>query len=417
MTVASSTSRVSFAGAGTTTAFATSPVIFFDTTDLQVYLIDSAGVATLKTISTDYSVTGGLGALGTVTTVFTAAVGESVLIVRELPLTQGSDFVNNDVSDAEVAEDALDKLTMISQQLNETLGRSIKVPVSSSLTGLEMPDLSGYAGYAIIVNATEDGFDFANSLSTTGVTVSAFMETVLDDTSAATARATLGAVIGTDVQAWGAVLDDLRGVTQAADKFIYFDTATTAATADVTSFARTLLDDADAATARTTLLAKTTLGTVQVTTGAASFEFTSIPAGVRRVSVTLQGVSVAGATAGYGFVQIGPSAAVETTGYTSAVSFISNAAVNGLATFTNGMIGSWSAAASDTCFSKIDMVLTDAATNTWHYTMLAYVNSATSYTLISSGYKALAGELSRLKLLLTGATTFDAGSINIEYNY
>lgn len=48
-------------------------------------------------------------------------------------------------------------------------------------------------------------------------------------------------------------LTALSGVTGAADKLFYFTAASTGAVADLTSFARTLLDDANAAAARATL--------------------------------------------------------------------------------------------------------------------------------------------------------------------
>ena len=72
-------------------------------------------------------------------------------------------------------------------------------------------------------------------------------------TSASDARTNLGVAIGSDIQAHGDVLDDLSGLSQAANKGIFFDTGNSAATFDLSAAGRALLDDADAAAQRATL--------------------------------------------------------------------------------------------------------------------------------------------------------------------
>ena len=81
-------------------------------------------------------------------------------------------------------------------------------------------------------------------------------------TTAGAARTNLGLAIGSDVQAYDAGLVSIAGLTTAADRMIYTTGSDAYAVATLTSFARTLLDDADASTARATL----GLGTTSVQT-------------------------------------------------------------------------------------------------------------------------------------------------------
>jgi hypothetical protein len=201
VTVASTQNRKTFAGDDATTSFATTPIVFFATSDLRVYVTtDATGASTLLTEGVGYTVSGGDEASGAVGTVDTSGgsaphgallSGTTLVILRELPLTQGADFVNNDASDAEVAEAALDKLVMNAQRLDERITRSFVLPdgdVSGASTELPTPTASTIIGWNSGATALQNyvAGDIAPDIS-----VSTFMETVLDDVDAATARATL----------------------------------------------------------------------------------------------------------------------------------------------------------------------------------------------------------------------------------
>ena len=140
MTVSSTTTKNSASGNGSTSAFPYNFKIFSDDDIAVIIRTDSTGAEVTKTKTTHYTVSGvGDSSGGNVT--FTSgnipASGETVVLLRSTARTQLTDYVANDPFPAESHENALDKLTFIAQEIEEELGRSIKVSKTNTISSSE----------------------------------------------------------------------------------------------------------------------------------------------------------------------------------------------------------------------------------------------------------------------------------------
>ena len=128
MTVSAQTPRSGpYSGNGSTTAFDYGFLVEANT-EIVVTVADAAGAETTKTLTTDYTVSGVGTSAGGVVTFVTAPLGtEKVVVTRTIAMTQAVDLQNRKSVVPTVLETAYDKLTRITQDHKEQLGRSLKV--------------------------------------------------------------------------------------------------------------------------------------------------------------------------------------------------------------------------------------------------------------------------------------------------
>ena len=195
MTVSTTTSKISYIGTGLAAALSV-PFPFFDSSDLIVIQRTLAtGAESILALGPDYTVAGGDGGSGTVTVVDVAKfqTTHQWTIQRIIPRTQLTDLVNNQSLQAETLEQDFDRAVIRDQEVEEKITRSLRVPISDPQTEaqLQLPASVNRANKVLAFDAS--GNPIATLVSSTTIVVTAFMETVLDDVDAPSARATLDA--------------------------------------------------------------------------------------------------------------------------------------------------------------------------------------------------------------------------------
>lgn len=174
MTLSTTSSRNDYTGNDTTATYSYSYRILLSS-DLEVTVKKtSTGVETTLALTTDYTVTGVGAASGTIVLVDNNQAwlssgngyldtGYTITIKRVTALTQSTDIRNQGDFYPEVHEDAFDKLTMIDQQQQDAIGRSIKMPVTVNPATFDAILPSPEADKFIKIDAAGTGFEYGSS--------------------------------------------------------------------------------------------------------------------------------------------------------------------------------------------------------------------------------------------------------------
>jgi hypothetical protein len=217
MTVSVETARTS--AVGTNTAGQQIPFTFPVSAQGELLVktrVTATAVEATLTITTDYTVTlidnGDSG--GTITLVSALATTSECHIIRNTAKTQTLDLNQGDDFNAENIEDALDRLAKLIINNADAITRCLRSPPTDDNTvDMELPDsVTRKNQYIIFTNDADATPTIASSVAPATATITAFAETFLDDANAAAVRTTLGVAIGTNVQAWDDDLDDIAAL-------------------------------------------------------------------------------------------------------------------------------------------------------------------------------------------------------------
>jgi hypothetical protein len=172
-TVSSTTNTVQYSGDGHSTSFSFNNNVYL-ASDLNVYEV-TAGVSTLLTLNTNYSVS--LTAISGVTGAYTAtinlaggsipagalAVGTTLVIVRNIPYTQLINISDYSATPAATWNQAHDRGVILSQQLLNLVNRSILQAINAT-SPIVFPSAPGISNQLL-------GWDATGSylINTTGV--------------------------------------------------------------------------------------------------------------------------------------------------------------------------------------------------------------------------------------------------------
>jgi hypothetical protein len=261
MTISTTIIKVSYSGNGTQTVFPYTFKINAEA-DIQVIIRASNGTETVKTLTTDYSVSGvGSASGGNVTMVTAPSATETIVIRRDTTQTQTVDLVENDPFTAETVEGAFDKSVAIVQELQEEVDRSIKLSRTNTMTSTEFTvdaatrankilafDASGEIAVTQELGTYKGNWAASTSYSARDIVKDTTTNNIFIANTAHTSSGSLPLTTNTDSAKWDLLVDAASATTSASAAATSATNSANSATASANSASAAASSESNAAT-------------------------------------------------------------------------------------------------------------------------------------------------------------------------
>jgi len=177
MGVSSLINRVAYSGNGVTTSFSF-PYYFFETSDLKVYeFVTATGIATLKSLGADYSVSGTPNSQGLYPNGGSVVMDEApetgvvLIIYRDPPRVQDYSLLYNSEISSFALVQQMDYLTLLVQRLQDEVSRAVKLPDGFNGTfDIDLPStIALNPSKYLQVNDDGDGWTLSDTVEQTPV--------------------------------------------------------------------------------------------------------------------------------------------------------------------------------------------------------------------------------------------------------
>lgn len=403
MAVTSATSSISYTGNYSTATSYAVPFLFLENSHLSaIAKVTSSGTESVVTL-TNHTGAGDISG-GTVRTAVAVPATSTLTISRTVPATQTTSYAEGGDFPAASHERALDKLTMLGQQIARSISRTVRLsdaaPETSPLPVLPNrffgTDDTGAIALVTGTDAPAGTLTDANIANTAAIALRKLATGALPSAiTVASANIVNGTIVNADISDTAAI---------AASKL--------ASTLDLSAKTVTLPDGS----VSTTKLSQPFTQTAAVpTTSGSLIDFTAIPSWVKRITVILNQVQNSGIDGGTNSgitIQLGTSAGFKESGYVATGTAITGNNLCGVASFTTGFnagTGVLSTSSRSGC-----IFLQTVGSNFWIQS--GTITNGSIAAGFSQGVVSLSGTLNSLRLTTVGGTdAFTGGSVAITY--